>query len=424
MSTYTSRTQIDRVANVLNQENVTASDFVLTLLERESLRDLPCTSSLLNNAEQIIDAFSKNPASAPSTYVWARKAIQKKTTESIKILTANHNWHFNAEHAAAADLEDFKIEAMAAEMKSLAPDLWGLLQLLLSRDSRDLDGDQVMDDFSDDEFDESGEFARSTGDGGMDAKGKRRDTIRTIKTAVMISIMMQSRNPKCNALESVFGIFLHSTNTPEKVIQALAHMGISISQTAIHRAIHSLSAETVETLRDMGQTLLVGYAYDNFDINFPTLVPTIEKAADPLTHLTSGALICLEHGVVAEDLECSEELWASSALNPNLPKAAAVPRQDLEMLHPESDDPSGLTRRERWNAWKFKADLYEHSQQKDFSERRKSLEEPETIEQIPIVKMRYAPARSMDINQSTHAGNISAVENLLSQGGVGAPPPP
>ncbi|KAF8183269.1 hypothetical protein K438DRAFT_1444381, partial [Mycena galopus ATCC 62051] len=85
------------------------------------------------------------------------------------------------------------------------------------------------------------------------------------KTAVMISIMMQSRNSKCNALESVFGIFLHSTNTPEKVIQALAHMGISISPTAIHRAIHSLSGETFETLRDMGETLLVGYAYDNFD---------------------------------------------------------------------------------------------------------------------------------------------------------------
>ncbi|KAF8214744.1 hypothetical protein K438DRAFT_1441384, partial [Mycena galopus ATCC 62051] len=111
------------------------------------------------------------------------------------------------------------------------------------------------------------------------------------KTAVMISIIMQSRNSKCNALESVFGIFLHSTNTPEKVIQALAHMGISISPTAIHRAIHSLSSETVETLRDMGETLLVGYSYDNFDINFPTIVPTIEKAADPLTHLTSGALI-------------------------------------------------------------------------------------------------------------------------------------
>ncbi|KAJ7683798.1 hypothetical protein B0H17DRAFT_985696, partial [Mycena rosella] len=132
---------------------------------------------------------------------------------------------------------------MAAEMKDLAPDLWALLQLLLSRDTRDLDGDKAMDDPSGDEFDESGEFTKGL-HGGRDAKERCRETIRTIKTAVMISIMMQRRNPKCNALESVVGIFLHSTNTPEKVIQALAHMGISISQTAIHRAIHSLSAET------------------------------------------------------------------------------------------------------------------------------------------------------------------------------------
>ncbi|KAJ7800011.1 hypothetical protein B0H13DRAFT_2244977 [Mycena leptocephala] len=280
----------------------------------------PCTIDLLDNTTQIIDAFSKNPRSATSTYAWARKAIQKKTTESIKILTANDDWHFNAEHAVAADLEDFKIEQMAAEMKALAPDLCLCSNSCLCGTAR-------------------------IPNASKEAKDKRHETILTIKTAVIISIMMQSRNSKCNVLESVFGIFLHSTNTPEKVIQALAHMGISISQTAIHRAIHSLSAETTDTLREMGQTLL---------------------AADPLTHLTSGALIRLEHGVVPADLES--------------------PTANLDMLHPETDHPSGLTRRERWNAWKFKSDLYEHT-------------------------------RSMDNNQSTHAGNISAIENLLFQGG-------
>lgn len=55
-------------------------------------------------------------------------------------------------------------------------------------------------------------------------------------------------------MQSVFGIFLHSTNTPEKVIQVLAHMGISISPSAIHSAIHALSIETYETLQEMGQT--------------------------------------------------------------------------------------------------------------------------------------------------------------------------
>ena len=72
------------------------------------------------------------------------------------------------------------------------------------------------------------------------------------KKVVIISILTHSMNKKCNALESIIGIFLHSTNTPEKVIQALVHMGISISVNAIHTAINSLSQETQDTLKTMG----------------------------------------------------------------------------------------------------------------------------------------------------------------------------
>jgi hypothetical protein len=177
----------------------------------------------------------------------------------------------------------------------------------------------------------------------------------------MISIMMQSRNAKCNALESVFGI-LHPTNTPEKVIQVLAHMGISILTSAIHMAVHALSSETYETLREMGQTLLVGYTYDNYDVDFKTITPTIEKAGDTLTHLTSGTLIMLEHGVTQEDLKCSDELWNKSPLNPLL-ESPPLPHtcHDLLNLHPETGHASGLTRRQRYVSWKFQSDLIEYS---------------------------------------------------------------
>ena len=84
----------------------------------------------------------------------------------------------------AADLEDFKFEEMAATMKELAPDLWTLLQILLSRDEIDVDGDQVMDDLSDaNESDESGEFASM----GKNAKEKHHDTIRNIVCTLLIS---------------------------------------------------------------------------------------------------------------------------------------------------------------------------------------------------------------------------------------------
>lgn len=82
---------------------------------------------------------------------------------------------------------------------------------------------------------------------------------------------MQNRNAKCNALEFVVGIFLHSILTLEKVISMLARMGISISVLTVHQAILSPSKEASETLRDTGQTLLVAYAYNNFDGNFENL---------------------------------------------------------------------------------------------------------------------------------------------------------
>jgi hypothetical protein len=159
-------------------------------------------------------------------------------------------------------------------------------------------------------------------------------------------MMMQSTNQKCNAVESVFGIFLHASNTLSKVIEALAHMGISISEQSIEHAVKSLSVESYAKLREMGQSLLVGYAYDNFDIDFGVIVPTVEKETDTLTHMTSGDVIALEHGVQAEHLKCSEELWQKSPLNPKINPTSLPPPhtvRDLEQLHPEADHPSNLT---------------------------------------------------------------------------------
>jgi len=173
----------------------------------------------------------------------------------------------------------------------------------------------------------------------------------------------------------------------------------------------------------MGQTLLVAYAYDNFDINFKTHLPTVEKIHDTLVHLTSGVLIHLEHGVTIEDLRCSEELWKKSYINPQAQPSDIPPmrtHEDLESLHPEPDDPSGLTRRQRYISWKFQCDLFDCGPQY-FRKFKSEIGLPEWVEKVPVVKMRHAPARAMDINQSKIAGNIRAVANLMDQGGVGDP---
>ncbi|KAF8226599.1 hypothetical protein L208DRAFT_1301167, partial [Tricholoma matsutake] len=96
------------------------------------------------------------------------------------------------------------------------------------------------------------------------------------KSAVIISILLRSTNESCNYLQSILGIFLHSTNSPKKVIETLAHAGLSISLSSIHRSIKSLSKEAEEKVRLEMQTLQTSVAYDNFDVHFKTLQPMLE----------------------------------------------------------------------------------------------------------------------------------------------------
>jgi len=102
--------------------------------------------------------------------------------------------------------------------------------------------------------------------------------------------------------------------------------------------VRSLSAESQKTLRDLGQSLLVSYAYDNFDIDLKMQTPTIEKSNDSLKHLTSGLLFPLVHGVTTDDLKCLEALWKASPLNQHIRLGDVPPKQtwkDLVKLHPE-----------------------------------------------------------------------------------------
>ncbi|KAI0694530.1 hypothetical protein BC835DRAFT_1406425 [Cytidiella melzeri] len=231
----------------------------------------------------------------------------------------NRDLHFNILHAQPHQIREFRMEEMVMKMWEQQPMLWSL-------------------------------------------------------TITILSQLPHSRYRKSNALQSVMGIFLHSCNTPEKVVKVLTRMGISVSMTSIHRAIHSLKSECFTDIRTLGHTLLVSYAYDNFDVKFSTGIPTVEGPQDTLVHLTSGTLICLEHAVTAHNLRCGNNLWEKNLNNPN----ASNPIQDL----------------------------------------RESLTAPDSVEQIPIRRAHQVPLQAMKINQLTVSGNIDALMDMLAQAGV------
>jgi len=105
-------------------------------------------------------------------------------------------------------------------------------------------------------------------------------------------------------------MFLHSCRTPQRVVNALSRMGLSVAQRTIHSAINSLSSNASLTLKKLGETRCVALAYDNFDVDLKTSVPVVEKSGgDSLKHLTSGLAFPLQHGVTKEDLCFSDYLW-------------------------------------------------------------------------------------------------------------------
>ncbi|KAG2061416.1 hypothetical protein BDR06DRAFT_1041435 [Suillus hirtellus] len=340
--------------------------------------------------------------------------------DEIKHLSSEEaGWHFGALHVTTKQLEAFSVDDMAIDMALCAPALWDLLGFLLGADRHpamlennleDADGDTMMggelavdsmstavdDSYWDtvDTIDLEGfvEGLTSASSGTvaleLDKWQSRCTAIIAIKHVVILSILMQGTNQKSNALQSILGIFLQSVHAPQKVIDTLSRIGISISCNTINAAIRSLSAESQNTLHALGQSMLACYAYDNFDVDLKSQVPLAKKSNDTLKHLTSGLLFPLQHGITLNDLKCSEALWRQSMLNPDVDSFLLPKRswKDLLSIHLESMIP-----------------------------------DPESIDKIPLVQTPLTAARAMDINNSTVTGNIQAVVSLLAQGGVHDP---
>ncbi|KIK81431.1 hypothetical protein PAXRUDRAFT_156135, partial [Paxillus rubicundulus Ve08.2h10] len=60
------------------------------------------------------------------------------------------------------------------------------------------------------------------------------------KAVVVISILLQSLNERCNFLQGWMGFFMKSTCVPEKVIKVLAHTCLSIILSLIYNTVLSI----------------------------------------------------------------------------------------------------------------------------------------------------------------------------------------
>ncbi|KAG1846615.1 hypothetical protein DFJ58DRAFT_624202, partial [Suillus subalutaceus] len=234
------------------------------------------------------------------------------------------------------------------------------------------------------------------------------------KTVICACIFAQSSNERCNTLQCIFSLFLHSTGTPQRVIEALAHTSISISTQSIAAAVRSLSKEANAQIKQAVWTLTTALAYDNFDIDFKTAQPTIEHQSQfiSLTSATTIPLYGINNPVV---LQCSHEIWQneSSGLVRASLAAGKLTTKDLRIFHQENSYgtiPPGkhLSPCEENFAWHVRDILLNHGKYFDFLKHHH--DDLVVINAIPLHKTRQVPCQAMPIKQSTTDGNIKVMD--------------
>ncbi|KAJ7306711.1 hypothetical protein DFH08DRAFT_622444, partial [Mycena albidolilacea] len=106
---------------------------VVSVLRHLDFSNHPTVNDLVAHSDDILSAFFKHPRTSDSTLAWAHGIIKSRYAQLIRDLADKENgWHFSAANTSAAQLQEFRIEDMATKMKTLAPELWDLLGLLLS----------------------------------------------------------------------------------------------------------------------------------------------------------------------------------------------------------------------------------------------------------------------------------------------------
>ncbi|KAG1802200.1 uncharacterized protein HD556DRAFT_1228210 [Suillus plorans] len=351
--------------------------------------------------------------------------VKGRYAREVQILSAKDtSYHFSVLNTSVKQLEEFDIDVQALQIQPLSTFLTNLLDILLSARGKGHHRDHSNSgDLQVGEDDEA--LWEELGD--LDLEGAQMNRIQVNscrqKKVVILSILMQSSNQNSNTLQSVVGIFLQSVHTPQKVINTLSRMGVSVSVDTINAAVLSLSAESHRAIHALGQTLLASYAYDNFNVDLKKTVHTVSDSEDTLVHLTSGLLFLLQHGVTRKDLRCSMTLWEKSPLNLRLNLSTVTMKggwKDLLQLHPDSLNAAGLSCRDRFNSWKMLSDLINHGPLY-FRQFKDQLGDLERVDSIPVIKTPILAAHAMHLSNSTVSGNISSVVELLRQGGIEDP---
>jgi hypothetical protein len=88
---------------------------------------------LADHTEDLLNAFLQHPELGEATLKWANRTVSMNHAKMLKnISNKDSGWHFNASRISGDRLSRFELDDMARRMQRLAPDLWGMLDVLFA----------------------------------------------------------------------------------------------------------------------------------------------------------------------------------------------------------------------------------------------------------------------------------------------------
>ncbi|KAG2147439.1 uncharacterized protein EDB93DRAFT_414841 [Suillus bovinus] len=129
--------QVVCILQTLTELNVSVSAFVISLLESPHKFSQFPVNDLAAHFTTVLATSLAHPNLNSSVVLWASTLCTERLKQSVVQLSKEeHGWHFSATNVLAEQLEEFRLEDMAKDIEHVAPDLWHLLDALLSANQR------------------------------------------------------------------------------------------------------------------------------------------------------------------------------------------------------------------------------------------------------------------------------------------------
>ncbi|KAF8327707.1 uncharacterized protein EI90DRAFT_3126663 [Cantharellus anzutake] len=360
-----------------------------------------------------------NPKPEPGTAIvrdWILTSAEAIYMEEIQVLMEKESGlHMNAAHLHPAQLEDGKISTLKSLFESKAPATWALINHLLtvesktrarrwakpappsaemgSRKNGDNDGDHIS--------------------AGRQLKGSYNYSERhyaplQIKGVVIMSIITNSCNGHCNALQVKNSFYLAASNASKSVCAWAAHCGLAVSLSASERLRISLIINQKALNKRLGPTCVTNIAYDNCDFKFSVGQPTDLKDRT-FESITTGLFFAPPKEVLPQHLEYAQWLWDTHPNNPMAINIAPTINPTDAILMSEAS--FKLAEHFQWHIASVLIEQY-------FPEMRSHLIDPPSTFSLPPRKTEFSTAEAVYAKASTIDGNIEAITSLLDQSGI------